>query len=310
MLFVVLARFFGMPVRGVLVPTHAFVEMGSPGGKILEIETTSATGYDLVHDDRFYRESAANWSGARGLRPVTLEEYQHRRIVEPYRLMAAGMGQQAGRPTSSAADKARLLELAAFGDPDDSEWQYDRLATLIDEGNALRGAKASRTTAALFGCVEPAIAQVVAKYGSDAKIGGVAAWARAYYAEALMVEGRTDEATTIADDAIDRIDPAWQDATKLHDNFYGVLIDRMLLFMKDSHFDQAAAVAAKHLDGCRAYPVCAKDLQVVYRNGSIEAQRAGDWPGARRFLQQCVANLPDDAQCRSDLADLESRHQF
>src|SRR5262245_52088116 len=90
-LFAILARGYGLPVRAAVVPTHVFVEMGQPGAKIIEVETTSDTGFDWVHDQRFYAEEAAGWSSRRGLRPVTLDDYQHRSIVAPHRLMALAM---------------------------------------------------------------------------------------------------------------------------------------------------------------------------------------------------------------------------
>ena len=65
-LFAVLARGLALPVRAALVPTHVFIELGAPDGKIIEVETTSDTGFDWVHDERFYKEGAANWSGSGG----------------------------------------------------------------------------------------------------------------------------------------------------------------------------------------------------------------------------------------------------
>ena len=67
MLYAILARSFDLPVRGVTVPTHAFIEMGLPGAKILEVETTSDTGYDWVHDAKFYDQASAKWAADRGL---------------------------------------------------------------------------------------------------------------------------------------------------------------------------------------------------------------------------------------------------
>jgi len=72
-LYVVLARAFGLPVRAAVVPTHVFAEIGAPGSKVFEVETTSNKGFDWVHDARFYKEDAASWSGNRGLQPVTYE---------------------------------------------------------------------------------------------------------------------------------------------------------------------------------------------------------------------------------------------
>ena len=156
MLFAVLARAFGLPVRGVVVPTHVFIELGARGGKVVEVETTSATGFDWVHDERFYRDEAAGWSGRRGLRPVTLEEYRHRAIIEPYRLMAVGLTNvHAGE---SPQDRSRADELAALVDPDDPVLLKNRIQTYVNEAVGLFQAKAWRTMATLFDNVAPAVA--------------------------------------------------------------------------------------------------------------------------------------------------------
>ena len=316
MLFSVLARSFGIPVRGVLVPTHAFIEMGPPGGKTLEVETTSATGFDLVHDERFFREGAAKWSSSRGLRPVTLEEYEHRQVVEPYRLMADGMAQQAGRSTSSKEDKYRLMEAAAAVDPDSVEWQRFRAQVYLLEANDLFKAGAQHTVVRLFDCVGPSLSAVMA-HAKDPETLRALTWARWNYANALQVTGRSEEAVRIADDAIDRIDAAWEESDRLRENFYAILIERMLELMAAKDFAGATKAVHRHLDGCRAMPVCAKDLDIVYHNWSVDYRRqsiahqnAGDWQAARQVLRECVAQLPDDAECRNDLKDLESRHRF
>ena len=133
MLFAVLARGFGLPVRAAMVPTHVFIEMGAPGQKIIEVETTSATGFDWVHDERFYKEAAAQWSSNRGLRPVTLDEYQHRTILQPYQLMANGM--RDGNVASNDQDRYRLYEVPAMVDPDDAECQKGRMEAYTNEAH-------------------------------------------------------------------------------------------------------------------------------------------------------------------------------
>jgi hypothetical protein len=91
----------------------------------------------------------------------------------------------------------------------------------------------------------------------------------------------------------------------------------MLELMTSKDFAAATKVMQKHLDGCRATPLCASNLNVVYknwsvdyRNRSIAHQIAGDWQAARQVLQECTGQLPDDAGCRDDLRELESRHRF
>ena len=72
----------------------------------------------------------------------------------------------------------------------------------------------------------------------------------------------------------------------------------------------ASKVMTRHIDACKAVSYCLSNLEVVYRNWAIDSQNVGDWQTARQALQACVAQLPGDAICSHDLADLESRHRF
>jgi hypothetical protein len=306
LLYVVLARAFELPVRGVVVPTHVFVEMGPPGAKVFEIETTSDTGFDWVHDARFYKEEAATWSGNRGLRPVTLAEYEHRKIVEPYQLVALAM-----RDARSGGDKdrPRLRELASLVDPEDADAQRERLQLTINESVELYNAGAWRTMARLYDVVSPAVDAVAART-RDAKTGELASWAGWNYAHALMIIGRTDEAMARAKDGWARLDSTWPDAEKLRNNYTNVVNDRLCGLINDKAYAKAIEVYGDYRESCRADKICAGNAAVAYGNQSIEAQNAGDWQTARASLQQCVLELPDDGRCKDALADLESRHRF
>lgn len=306
LLYVVLARAFDLPVRAVAVPTHVFVEMGAPGGKVFEIETTSATGFDLVHDERFYREDAAGWSGRRGLRPVTWDEYQHRKLLEPYQLMALAMRDAR---SGEEADRPRLHELAAIVDPDDVVATRERLQFTNNESLELYDGKAWRTLARLYDVISPSTDAVAAR-ASDVETAQLGSWLSWYYAHALMIVGRPDEAMARVKDGYGRIDAAWPDAEKLRQNWANVLNDRLCGFIQEKDYARAVALYGAHRDACRADKVCTDNVSVAYSNQAVDAQNAGDWQSARLALQACVAALPEDARCRDSLADLESRHRF
>jgi tetratricopeptide (TPR) repeat protein len=307
-LYVVLARAFGLPVRAVVVPTHVFVQMGAPGAaRVIEIETTSNTGFDWVHDARFYKEDAASWSGNRGLRPVTFDEYEHRKIIEPYQLTALAM--RDGRSGDGDADRARLHELAALVDADDVEIQRDRLQYTENEAIELYDAKAWRTVARLFDAVSPAV-DALATSTHDAKTAQLASWTTWSYAHALAIVGRTDEAMARMRDGYARLDPTWPDAEKLRNNYVAVLNDRLCGLIDAKDYGKALEVYAAYREPCRADKVCTENIAVVYGNRSIDAQNAGDWQSAREALQKCVSEIPDSGRCRDALADLESRHRF
>lgn len=307
MLFLVLARSFELPVRAGAVPTHVFVELGRPGERTIDIETTSATGFDWVHDARFFREQAAHWSGQRGLRPTTFEEYQHRRILQPYQVMALAMLD--AHSGGGEQDRQRLDELADVVDPGSADAQQARIATYGNEANALFEKKAWRTTVKLFDIVGPAIAQIAAS-NKDPKTLEIAWFTTWYDAHALMIEGQPDRALAMMTTGLAHLDPGWGQAAALRGNFIGLLVSRLAELIDQHDYAAATQVFTKHRDACLSEPTCANDAGIVYTNWSIDRQNAGDWQAARQILQECAAQLPADPRCRDQLTDLESRHRF
>ena len=294
-------------MRAAAVPTHVFVEMGDPGGKIIEIETTSDTGFDWIHDQRFYAERAANWSGQRGLRPVTLEEYQHRTILEPHQLMAMAMrGAQQGQ---ADIDGSRLEEIGGIVAPDDGEAQRWRMKAYAGEAHDLYEQKAWRTMARLFDTVRPAVLEIAAS-SKDKEALELTSWAAWYHAYALIIVGRADEAMRLTGDGLAHIDASWPDAEKLRNNYVSVINDRMCELIVKEDFTTALTVFANNRDACRADKTCGGNVGIVYTNWSITRENAGDWHSARQVLQTCVTDLPEDAHCQNALRELESRHRF
>ncbi len=278
-----------------------------PLEKIIEVETTSATGFDWIHDARFYKEQAATWSDRRGLRPTTLEEYEHRKIVEPYRLMAEAMMNSHRGETDQ--DRSRLDELAGAVDPDDPEAQQARIRAYTNEGHDLYEAKAWRTMAKLFDTVRPAVVEVGAK-SKDGKTLELVSWANWYHAHALMIVGRQEEAVALMADGIEHLDAGWKQADTLKANYISVLVNRLGELIDRKDYPTAAQTFGKYRTLCLSEGVCAGNASIVYANWSIDHQNAGDWQSARQVLQDCVSQMPGDSRCRDALADLESRHRF
>jgi len=307
MLFLVLARSFDLPVRAAAVPTHVFVELARPGREAIEIETTSALGFDLVHDARFFREQAAGWSGQRGLRPTTLEEFQHRRLLQPYQLMSLGMLD--AHSGAGEQDRSRLDELAHVVDPGSADARRARIDAYGNEANALFDRKAWRTMLKLFDIVGPAVADIAAS-SKDPKTLEVAWFTRWYEAYALMIEGRTDQSLAMMSTGLAHLDPAWSQAPALRSNLIGLLVSRLADLIDRHDYPAAAQAFLKYRDTCLSDATCANDASIVYTNWSIDRQNAGDWLAARHILQDCASRLPGDGRCRSQLTELEGRHTF
>ena len=255
----------------------------------------------------FYKEAAAQWSNNRGLRPVTMEEYQHRTIVQPYQLMANGM--RDARVGESEQDRYRLYEVSALVNPDDPEFQKGRTEAYANEAHALYQAKAWRTMVKLFDSVSPAVSEIGAK-SKDSKTLELVSWAKWQYAHALMIVGRQQEGAALMSDGLNHLDPSWTDAAMLRNNYLSLLNDLLCEHIAKKDHPAALQVYAAHRDVCRSNEVCAGNIAVTYGNWSIQYANAGDWPSARKVLQECVTEMPSESRCRQALADLESRHQF
>jgi tetratricopeptide (TPR) repeat protein len=307
LLFIVLGRAFDLPVRGVSTPTHAFVELGAPGTRPIEIETTSSLGFDLVHDRKFFAEQAAAWSARRGLPPLSFEDYQRRQVLTPAGLVALAMRNEL--PGSSEEDQLRLAEVAAAVDPDSVEIQRNRLTVYALEAGRLRDKGAWPTMIRFLDLVSPVVVELAARQ-RDTVSQSIAAWLNWYRGDALMNVGRQDEAMAVFEAGVDRIDPRWEDAAALRNNYWALFTQRLIRLLDSKSFPQAEQLVLRHLEKCRADDTCAANAEVMYGNWAVEHYNVGNWPAARQVLQNCVARLPSAAECRSRLEEIESQHRF
>jgi hypothetical protein len=133
LLYVVTARKLDFDVEGVVMPSHAFVQLRLPG-KIVEIETTSFNGFDIPHDEAFYAADSGDWFSDRRLQPPTWEEYLAREIISPYELGFFNMiNQHTTEERMSYQDRMRLTELRGHFLPGDQAAQKSRLAYYYQE---------------------------------------------------------------------------------------------------------------------------------------------------------------------------------
>lgn len=301
MLYVILARGFSLPVRGVVVPTHAFVEYGAQGGKILEVETTSPTGFDWIHDERFYKEGAEKWSSSRGLRPVTLEDYKKREIKEPYALVVETMLD--GRAGDGEADRKRLYEIAALVAPENPLVQKNAMFVWVNEANDLYEHKYWHTIVKLFDTIAPSIANISNAKPTSETLQHVG-WLRYYYAHALVIIGRIDDAIAIMDEGLKSLDVQWKDYQKIKDGLLWVLMDHLLELMNKKDFDGALAFIRPRFELCRKEQECANNLGVIYRNQAADQWNGGNHKAALETLDECIRLVPLAKDCKSSYDEL------
>lgn len=203
LLYLVLGRHFGLEVQGVAMATHAFVQIGTPEGKVIEVETTSPTGYDWVHDEKFYAQGAAAFFGSRGLAPGTFRDYRERKILEPILLVAHNMNNQHLAPARMPqADRCRVAEARAFLAPLDREAQLNRLDLYNTEYLWLKKRKDFATAEAMWSKVKPVLSGVRAHFSGDDGMMNHLAWAWFEYASTLNELGRGPEGIPYVDSSL------------------------------------------------------------------------------------------------------------
>lgn len=159
-LYLILARYFDLHVEGVILPSHSFVQLITRDGQIVEIETTSKTGYGLRHSQEFYNKNASQWSLYRNLATMTYKDYLNREIVSAYNIIIDNMNHQHTSPEYLAAvDRYRLYELRAYLSPNHPEAQLFRLYVINNELIRLRENNNDKKTLELIQIAEKIIAE-------------------------------------------------------------------------------------------------------------------------------------------------------
>ena len=162
MLYILLAKKAGMHTQGVVLPSHAFVQLEFPDGQVVEVETTSLQGYDLIHDSEFYISSARSWYSDRVLEDPTYADYLARQIVSPYQLGLQNMSHQhTNEDRMPYADRMRLAELRAIQLPQDVKAQKHRLYYYQREFEYLNNQQNYATAARINGKIELYISHMV-----------------------------------------------------------------------------------------------------------------------------------------------------
>ena len=305
-LYTAIARAFSLPVRGAITETHAFVDFGPDDGPHADVETTNATGFGEVHDDKFFHDWAKDWSSSRGLKPMTIEEYKKREIVAPYVLVARLMHDK--RTNTDDATTGRLSEVSAILAPDDHESVQNRLASYANEAKWLFENKASRTLLRMIDVIGPFVSDVPNRFPNDADFLSTVGWIAAYDAHALEVLGKGDDALAIADDVLDRIRPSWREGDKLRQNLVNVITDRLTELQVAHEYEKSVAVATKHAQACHDDAACLNNLYLSFDAWCVHYQLQKDWANAKMVMQKCVSLLPDDTRCHHTLEGLNSQH--
>lgn len=158
LIYMALARELGLQVRGVLMPSHAFVEVELADGTTLDVETTSEDGFAVVRDERFFARQAEGWFEERGLDVPSFEDYQQRRSVSALALGLENMWNQHLSPSrASYPMRLRIAEIRGAMQPDNLDAQQNRLVYYYQESDYLRRSNNPALRWQLLGLIEPVL---------------------------------------------------------------------------------------------------------------------------------------------------------
>lgn len=295
-LFGLAAQHFGFEAMGVLVPSHVFIELRhKKTGKTYEVETTSISGFDVVHDKAFFKTQSRKWAAMRGLEPITLQDYRNRKKISLLRLIASMYNvQHTHEGVMAPADKVRLVEIAGFL-CDDASCQRDRLATwsnLLTEMLEMRHyVEVIRITKK----IEAVLLRVVKQTDENAEFREIAI---AILDRRAIAESRLGRHTEAMQTAM-RIDRLFNEKTLRQNRIY-VFQEAAKPKFDKGDWPGAIKVLEKCHKGIASddFTPCHINLQGAYMNWAGEYLGTGNRQKATDVLDQCIAKDARFAECQ------------
>lgn len=305
-LFVILARHFGMKASGVILPSHAFVQIETPEGKIIEVETTSPAGYDWVHDEAFYGKNAFGWFQARGLPPSTYQDYRNRVVADPLAFLAWNMNNQHTAPVRmDQEDRCRLAEARAFLADGDREAQVNRLDLYNTEFLHLKKRKDFATLETMFARITPVLAGLRRRWRDDAGMQNRLAWAYHEYAYVLHELGRHLESLPYIDSSLACVRGEEKQGPIVRGNDLA-LIQIIAGSLGEKKAFQEAEAALRRYPGLSKEDASFRRTEAwLYNKWAVELWNKEDWEGALAKFerQKALSTLSDRKSVTDNMAN-------
>jgi tetratricopeptide (TPR) repeat protein len=278
LLYVILARHFGFRVLGVSLPSHVFVQLESPAGKIIEVETTSKTGYDWIHDKKFYKKKAGDWFKKRALRSSTFKQYQQRIFFEPYQFIADNMTHQHTEvKRMQALDKYRLLEATGYTFLEDSISQIARLAVYNEEFKHLKKKKDFPALSRMYTAIGPVISTIEELYIKNPDIMNLMAWMEYEYAFAMFKVNNETGAFEHVDSSLALTRFEHEDNKAVKENNLALINNHIVELSKREEYEKAEHIVDKYLPLCRQFPWCMAGMEWFYQTWASYYWNEGEW---------------------------------
>ncbi len=302
MLYLILAGFFDLEVRGVVVPNHVFVELRTGNGAAVDIETTASEGFAKVHDQEFYRQQAEAWSAWRGLEPVTYRDYRQRRFITPLELAALNMDDQHVRSGAmSEEDQLRLKEAQSLLMVSDKKKQLQRLGLYNNEFNRWRDRGDYATLLRMFTAIGPVLAEIGTRWPNDPAVAAISSWLYYQQASTLYHAGDLAGVPALIGKSLD-LDKLGSDRDdrRVRDNNLALLAEIVKDFLAEKLFAEALSFCDGFSDHFQAEARFSMIYRMIYSHWTNYHWQRGEWDEALSVLNEELTLMPPADQQEED----------
>ncbi|MDO8907468.1 MAG: transglutaminase family protein [Pseudohongiella sp.] len=295
LLYLVLAETAGLTTAGVIMPSHAFVQVTLPDGRVADVETTAADGFDVVRNQAFFDRSADEWFRSRRLVVPSFADYEQRRVVS-----VAGLGYESlwSQHTTEArmdyADRLRLAEFRGLLQSAIPDAQHNRLVYYYREAEFLRNQNDVLLFDRLMARIDPFLAGFANVVASDLFSDPVSAvpllLLQAERAEWRIGRGNdTDAAVTLAFDVLQQVDTAVMNVDVIRDLAYRALHTRVLSLLSSAQFAQARGLIERFPADCAESGFCINALEQYYVTHGRQYWQDSNWRRTISLYEEYLA---------------------
>jgi hypothetical protein len=295
LLYLVLAETAGLTTAGVIMPSHAFVQVTLADGRVADVETTTADGFDVVRNQAFFDRSADEWFRSRRLVVPSFADYEQRRVVT-----AAGLGyesmwsQHTTETRMGYGDRLRLAEFRGVLQSSQPDAQHNRLVYYYREAEYLRNQNDVTTFDRLMARLDPFLAGFANIVPPDLFSDPISAvpllLLQAERAESMIRRGAdVDTAVTLAFDVLQQVDTAAINANVIRDLAYRAVNTQVLSLLASAEFEEARSLIERLPADCAQSGFCINALEQYYvAHGRIHWQ-GSNWRRTISLYEEYLA---------------------
>jgi hypothetical protein len=310
LLFSVLAEKSGLRTTGVIMPSHAFVQIELDGGDVIEVETTSPSGFDVIRDENFYTSEASEWFRARQLVVPDYDDYRNRKFVS-----AIGLGlenlwsQHTTADIMAYPDRMRLAEIKGHLQADDYRAQHNRLIYYYRESDYLRLQNDVSELFRLYAHIESYLSSMETLARGDEALADrefqtVFHLVQATRARALIGNGHIQEGIALARTLLQTLDDTLREAEVIRSDLYLALAAYSEPQIAAGEFVSARAAYDGLEPDCATQTNCITAIDGIYAAWVNSLWQQRDWQGVATLIhdyQKLALESPNRESFNSNL---------